>query len=307
MLKFEIFEHLKDEKVKEAVRVQSLIVKILRDYLHEKGFSEILPVVISRVTDPLSEVKNSVSFEIYGQYYQLTKSMIFHKRMALYSLDKIFTFSPNVRIEEEKKSSTRRHLVEFVQLDLEMRNARMEDVMRIAEDMLCYLFDRLKEEAKDELSYFGRELPELKTPFPVYEFEEVYSRYGEDYENILSTNSTHPLWVVHFPETRREFYYKTIPGTNKMADFDLLYPYGYGEAISGGEREDNKDNVIRKLKDKDADYLKDFYLKLLDAGVPPSSGFGIGIERLTMFVCGLDHIIYTKLFPKLPVKEVQFI
>jgi len=307
MLEFEIFAHLKNERVKMAVRVQSLIVKILRDYLHERGFSEILPVIISRVTDPLSEVKKTISFEIYGQYYQLTKSMIFHKRMALFNLDKIFTFSPNIRIEEEKKSLTRRHLLEFIQLDVEVKDAKMYDVMGLVEDMHCHLFERLRIEAKEELASLGRNLPDLKTPFPIFEFEEVYSLYGEDYESIISANSTFPIWVVHFPESRREFYYKTMPGTGKMADFDLIYPYGYGEAISGGEREDDRKNVLRKLENKNLDYLKDFYIKLLDAGVPPSAGFGIGIERLTMFVCGLDHIIYTKLFPKLPVREVQFI
>ncbi|MDI6851063.1 MAG: asparagine synthetase A [bacterium] len=307
MLEFEIFEHLKDEKVKIAVRVQSLIIKILRDFLHEKGFFEILPVVISRVTDPLSEVKKSISFEIYGQQYQLTKSMIFHKRMALFNLDRIFTLSPNIRIEEEKKSSTRRHLVEFVQLDVEIKNAKMQEVMNLIEEMLTYLFKRLKDEAKEELAYFGRTLPEISPPFPVYEFEDVYSLYGEDYEKVISENSSVPVWIVHFPEGRREFYYKTIPSTGKMADFDLLYPYGYGEAISGGEREDDRTNVINKLRNKDAEFLKTFYLKLLEEGVPPSAGFGIGIERLTMFVCGLSHIVYTKFFPKLPLKEVQFI
>ncbi|MEO0266031.1 MAG: asparagine synthetase A [candidate division WOR-3 bacterium] len=295
-----LLRHIKDEKVRRAIRVNAHIISTLRDYLIGKGFVEIFPVMISKVTDPLTTVKESVELNFYGQSLQLTKSMIFHKLMALFTFDKIFVFSPNIRLEKITDDETGRHLVEFVQLDVEIKNAKRDEVMGLLEDMLIYLTEELKRSCYEELEFFGRTNITLIRPFPRMSYEEAVIKYGADFESKVSLASVSPVWVTDFPEDMREFYYKTDEKTKHMRDFDLLYPEGFGEAVSGGEREDRRECVLRKLAGKGKDDILEFYVKLLEAGLPPSCGFGIGIERLTRYVCGLEHVKFTRLFPRLP-------
>lgn len=293
-------EHIKDERVRRAVRVEARIISILRDYLMEHGFVELLPVIISKVTDPLTTIKTSAEIEISGHGLKLTKSMIFHKQLALFAFDRIFVFSPNIRVEDPERESTGRHLLEFVQLDVEIKNGKREDVMNLIEEMLYYLLEKLKDTAWEDLEFFGRLDLDLKPPFPRVNYSEAVSMYGEDYEEKLSSISTKPVWVIDFPESFREFYYKSDSKSRHMYDFDLLYPEGFGEAISGGEREDDPASVLRKLSERSEIELCSFYLTLIESGLSPSCGFGIGIERLTRFICGLKHVKYARLFPKLP-------
>ena len=114
-----------------------------------------------------------------------------------------------------------------------------------------------------------------------------------------------PIWIVDMPLKNREFYdkeYVNKPGYLK--DMDLIYPEGYGEALSGGEREYEYE-LIKKRILKKGQALTQFkkYLELAKGDLPPSAGFGIGIERLTRFICGLKRIEEASLFPKIPGKE----
>lgn len=292
--------HIKDERVGRAIRIEAHIMNIMREYLSSKGFVEILPVMVSRITDPLTTVKNSLEVHIDGADLKLTKSMIFHKQMALFAFDRIFVFSPNIRLEDHRTENTGRHLIEFVQLDVEIKNARREEIMNLVEELLAHIVDRLKECCYEELEYFGRTELNLVRPFKRITYEEAIELHGGDYEKAVSLESETPVWITDFPEELREFYYKSDPETGYMYDFDLIYPGGYGEAVSGGEREDKIESVHKKLKGKSKDDILEFYTKLLEAGLPPSCGFGIGIERLTRFICGLEHVKFARLFPKLP-------
>ncbi len=293
--------HLRDERVAAANRVKSKVVKILRDFLEGRDFVELMPVIASSITDPLSSPETTIFFQAYGSRLQLTKSMIFHKQMAMLTYPRIFIFSPNFRLEPEDRSSTGRHLVEFVQLDLEVREASREDVMRLAEEMLSYLFERIREEAREELEFFGRSLPELRPPFPTITYSQAWEEFGPQFETELSKRSHQPIWVLDFPYQVREFYYREHEGKEVLRDFDLLYPEGFGEAISGGEREWRADRTRDRIRRKGIDEsFYALYLQLLEQGIPPSAGFGIGIERLTRFICGVKDISLCRLFPKLP-------
>jgi len=293
--------HLLDKKTYMVNRLKSKIISMLRTYLGRKGFIELFPVVASPITDPLSSPYDTIFFDVYGYKFQLTKSMIFHKQLSMLTFEKIYIFSPNFRIEPPEKVSTSRHLVEFVQLDLEIRGTSREEIMDFIEEMLLYLFERVQGE--EELSFFGRKLPRLKRPFPRITYSEAVEKYGDDFEYRLSEKASQPVWVIDFPYQVREFYYREDPRAGTMVDFDLLYPEGFGEAISGGEREWRPERLKRMLMKKgiDADFY-DIYLSLIEEGVPPSAGFGIGIERLTRFLSGLKEIKFTRLFPKLPGK-----
>ena len=123
-----------------------------------------------------------------------------------------------------------------------------------------------------------------------------------DFEVIISLQHQEPVWIVDMGIEAREFYdreYPDRPGI--LVDMDLLYPEGFGEALSGGEREHTYESIVRRIEGMGAD-TENFglYLEFAKRGLPPSAGFGIGMERLTRFICGLKRIQDVALFPKVP-------
>ncbi len=289
-------------KKQAILRIQSKIRRKLADYLEKKEFIEISPVILSPMTDPLNHPTTPGNIECYGKKYHLTQSMIFHKQVALKTLDKIFVFSPNVRLEPSKRSKTKRHLFEFTQLDLEVKNAKREDVMKLCEEMIISLIKSIKKDCKEELKILSREIKTPKTPFKKISYVKALEKYGKDFETKISKENNDPVWIIDMPIMHREFYDKEHKDKKGyLADMDLIYPEGYGEALSGGEREYKFERIKKRMKIKGKKY-KDFksYLDIAKKGLPRSAGFGIGIERLTRYICGLDKIEDASLFPKVP-------
>ena len=298
------YERYFEERLSKALIIKSELKKIIGDFLREKNFVEISPVIISPETDPLRHATGKAEFEYYGQKYQLTRSMILHKQIALLSLDKIFTFSPNVRLEPIELTETGKHLVQFTQLDLEMANSSREDVIDLGEELLTHILSKVKVNCEDELDFFDRDLTVPEVPFERIKYHHAYNKYGRIFEEVLSQERDHPFWLVDIPSEDREFYDKEDPSRpGILKDMDLIYPEGYGEALSGGEREHKADRIRKRLEEQDLD-LEDFqeYLEIAERGLPSSAGFGLGIERLTRYVCGLDDVKDTVLFPKEPGK-----
>jgi asparaginyl-tRNA synthetase len=122
---------------------------------------------------------------------------------------------------------------------------------------------------------------------------------------MISKTSTEPVWIIDIPLAKREFYDREDPkNPGYLRDMDLLYPEGFGEALSGGEREYKYDRILRRIDQKGQRHsLFKEYLFLARKDLPPSAGFGIGIERLTRYICGLQRIEETSLFPKIPGKH----
>jgi len=294
---------MKTEK-QVILKIQSKIRKKISDYLESKDFIEISPVILSPITDPLNHPTKPGKIECYGQKYHLTQSMIFHKQIALKTLNKLFVFSPNIRFEPKESSNTGRHLFEFTQLDLEIKDAKREQIMRLCENLIIYLIKEIKEGCKKELSILKRELKIPKKPFKKISYKKAYEKYGKDYEIEISKKHKEPVWIIDMPIMNREFYdkeRKDKPGF--LADMDLIYPEGYGEALSGGEREYKYERIKKRMKIKGKKY-SEFkpYLDIAKKGLPKSAGFGIGIERLTRYICGLRKIEDASLFPKIPGK-----
>ncbi len=302
---FEIDEYLsllRSEKLKRAVRIQGEIIHFSRKFLKQKGFTEILPVIISPITDPLTDYRVRGEIECYGFKYQITKSMIFHKQISLVSVPRIFSFSPNVRIESASRQKSGKHLIEFVQLDIEMKEAGREEIMKIGEELLVYVLKNIKTICREDLEFFGRDLKIPKQPFEKVSYQASVKRHGADYETMLSKKAEEPIWILDFPIGDREFYDRESsekPGI--LVDMDLLYPQGYGEALSGGEREHQYEKIKRRIKQKKIGLKAyEMYLQFAERGLSPSAGFGIGIERLTRYICGISRIEETRMFAKLP-------
>lgn len=297
-----LYKRNKGATLRNAIRVGSEIRKAMADFLRKEEFVEIAPVIISPITDPLCHATGNVLFEYYGHPFQITKSMIFHKQMALLSCDRIFAFSPNVRLEPVELADTGRHLVEFTQVDLEWKGATRDELMNLGERLLADAVTHVKKTCKRELVYFKRNLKIPKAPFERITYAEAYKKYGPEFEIVLSEKYEEPFWIIDIPLERREFYDREDPKRRGiLCDMDLVYPEGFGEALSGGEREYEYDRIkkrIEKFGMKPED-LK-WFLEFARLGIPRSAGFGIGVERLTRFCCGLKRIDDVSLFPKVP-------
>jgi asparaginyl-tRNA synthetase len=290
------------EREAAILRITSELIGAAREFLGREGFVELLPVVLAPVTDPLHHTTDRAVIQAYGTAWHLTRSMIFHKQAAVRVQDRIFSFSPNVRLEPPDWGRTGRHLFEFVQLDLEVRGASREDVMELGERLFTYVLGRVKRACDRELALLGRELSDWRPPFPRVTYAEAQARYGEGFEEILSREAEVPVWIVDFPREAREFYDREDPERpGVLLDMDLVYPEGYGEALSGGEREHDPERILARIRQQGLDpagYRG--LLELAREGLPPSAGFGIGIERWVRFLAGLPHVGETRLFPRVP-------
>jgi len=285
-----------------VLRIKSEIVRAAGAYLREAGFVEILPVLLSPITDPLHHETYGGAIDYYGASYQLTKSMILHKQIALGTVPRIFCFSPNVRMEPAERASFGRYLAEFVQLDLEVRGASRDDVIALGERLLVRVLLDVSARCERELAILERTLRVPDAPFRRIRFDDAAAKFGEPFDDALSASLDAPTWVIDFPRRVREFYDREDPERPEvLLDMDLVYPEGYGEALSGGERETEYERIVDRLR-RDGIPAERYalYLDYVRAGLSPCAGFGIGIERLTRYVAGLDRIEDARLFAKVP-------
>ncbi|AKI97386.1 asparagine synthetase A [Kosmotoga pacifica] len=297
-----VMKHLENPVVQKAVKVKAEVIARATEFLREQGFVELLPTIVSPLTDPLNHEVFNARFDYYGTIYRLTQSMIFHKQLAVTAFDRIFIVSPNVRLETEDKKDSGRHLFEFTQIDLEMKGAKREVVMNLIEELLVYVISSVKRSCSEELRALGSEVKVPAIPFKKVKYLEVLKEYGKDFEKILSERATEPLWLVDIPINNREFYDKLSEDGQTLLDMDLILPQGFGEVLSGGEREYDYERILMRMEYKNTD-RNDFewYLRIAeDGGLVPSAGCGFGVERLTRYICNLPHVSLTRLFPKVP-------
>lgn len=293
---------LSSERTQHIARISSEIRQSAGTFLRQQGFIELNPVIVSLLTDPLHHKTMDGTIHYLDQRLFLTRSMIFHKQICLLGLEKIFIFSPNVRLEPPEYAQTKKHLIEFTQIDIEVKNANRDEVIELAEELFIYVLEHINSECSSELSTLERTLSIPKRPFKRIEYLEAYNEFGSAFEMSLSQKAKEPFWIVDFPTKAREFYdreYEDRPSI--LCDMDMIYPEGYGEALSGGEREYQYEKILERTKNYGKN-LDDFwwYLELAKKGLPRCAGFGIGVERLTRYICGLSHIGEATLFLKIP-------
>ncbi|MHA1978517.1 MAG: asparagine synthetase A [Candidatus Hodarchaeales archaeon] len=295
------------EDLATTLRMQSVILKSIHDFLYKEKIIQLMPVILSPITDPLNHPVHEAEIDYLGQKLQLTKSMILHKQIAVAMLDVrgIYAISPNVRLESGPKYQTsNKHLLEFSQVDIELRRSSTDDFLALLEDLLAYVFSRVIIECEEELRRLNIDLRVPSLPLKRYASHELKTQYGEDFEDKISSIESDPFWIMDFD---REFYDKEDP-TRKghYLNYDLIYPEGFGEGLSGGERDYEYDVLVRKLKERKQD-PEDFtvYMDLSKEGVLiPSAGGGLGVERLVRFITKKKMISEITPFPKKPGEKI---
>ena len=306
----EVIKHLKRKELPLILKIQTTIIKAMEDFMISKGFVQLMPIITSKITDPLgpdpgSSVVAFPKIRYYDMELVLTQSMILHKQLALLTgLEKIFIMSPNIRLENKLRKSTGKHLFEFTQMDFEIAYGSMKEVMSLTEDLVCEVISRVLKENREELELLGRKLEVPPRPFKVYTTHELEEKYGKDWEALASLDHKYPFWAVCF---KREFYDREDPEKpGHYRNYDLIYPEGFGEGLSGGEREWQYDRIISRIR-RDGLDLSRFkeYLYVARRGLLlPSAGAGIGVERLVRFITGAKHVGDVQPFRRVPGEPV---
>lgn len=291
-----------NSNLKSALRVTSRILRYASNYFQDREFTQLLPVMLGRSTDPLgpdpnSSILKTIEVDYLGTTLRTMNSMILHKQVAVREIGKIFSLSPNIRLEKGDRKESGRHLFEFTQVDFEIPNAKMKDVFDIVESFLSGLSEYLEGEGV-RLLETGEPFM-FKPSFNVYSTHELEERYGEDWEYEASMDHDQPFWAVCH---KREFYDREDPGEpGHFLNYDLIYPFGYGEGLSGAEREYDFDRIRKRMgKDKLEMDIYASYLEEAKRGFVPTAGAGFGVERLTRFLTGAKHVGDVQLFRRVP-------
>ncbi len=299
-----------------ALRIQQLFLKYAREHLYREGFVELLPPMVSVVSDPGLRGARKLETRMYGLRYELTSSVIMYKQAATGIFEKIFFVARNIREEPEENLSTGRHLAEFTQLDVEAMLMSSDQAMRLAEDLLAYASKKLLDEHGDLVAGVNPGFEAFKPPFQRISYDEALSIAGKlgyrvewgrelshEAETAVAEYFDSPVWITGFPVESRGFYYLPDPGDPRYnRDFNLILPRGYGEVIDGGEREYRSPMLaerIRMVGERTEQYK--WFLELAEqGGVPPSAGWGLGVERITRYIAGEKHVALAAAFPKPP-------
>ncbi|MHC6178963.1 asparagine synthetase A [Clostridium sp. JNZ X4-2] len=291
------------------LRVQQAILKAVDEYMYKKEITRIMPIMIAPITDTLNHGVEKCEIKYEGQKFDITKSMIFHKQIMLSSpyLDKIYIVSPNVRLEQEEEGD-KRHLFEFTQIDLEFKNADMDDIFKFEEGLMKYVFDYVKKECADEFKALGIGTSHLdiNTPFKRYTTQELKAKYGDDFEEIASKKATQPFWLINH---KREFYdAEDLENPGTYRNYDLIWPRGYIEGLSGGEREYKYDRILTRMRELDVDEgaFRNYIQLAKEGKLPKTAGAGFGVERMTRFVCQQKEIDDVTVFTRKPGQTYLF-
>jgi asparaginyl-tRNA synthetase len=242
----------------------------------------------------------------------LTQSSQLYLEILVYSLEKVYCIAPSFRAE---KSRTIRHLTEYWHIEGEWPFADMQDLMRFEEELLTHICQRTAKECRKEFAEIGADISKVEsveTPFPRITYTEALEKlkdqgsrivWGEDLgyddEKALADGFGKPFFVYDYPTAIKAFYCKTYRDNPEVAmSTDMLVPR-IGEISTGGAREDDKDTLIRRIKEmgmKEQDY--DWYLDLRRYGTVPHVGFGMGLERVLTWMLDLENIIDSIPFPR---------
>lgn len=288
------------------------VIRAAREFFDSQGFVLIdTPIFTPNAAEGSTTL---FSTDYFGSNAYLTQSGQLYGEAAAMAFGKIYCFGPTFRAE---KSKTRRHLTEFWMIEPEVAFYDLEDDMQLAENFVTHLVKSVLKNRRNELEKLERDLARLEkvdVPFPRISYDqaaEILKKQGADFtygndfgasdETIISENYNKPVLVHHYPADIKAFYMKRDPENDKLAlAMDMLAPEGYGEIIGGSQREDDYDNLLKRIKEHNLPLdAFQWYLELRKYGSVPHSGFGLGIERTVAWICGIKHLREAIPFPRL--------
>ncbi len=304
---------IRSERQTAILRVRHEVIDAVRDFFNSRGFI----LCDTPIFTPAACEGTTTLFPV--QYFDdttafLTQSGQLYNEANAMALGRVYAFGPTFRAE---KSKTRRHLTEFWMVEPEMAYATLDDVIELAQGLITSVVARVLDRRRTELQVLERDTSKLEAitgPFPRITYDEAAAllkekglpfEYGTDLggtdETVLSEHFDRPVCVTHYPAAVKAFYMKPDPvQSDKALCVDVLAPEGYGEIIGGGQRLDDLDLLVQRIKDHGLPQEAfEWYLDLRRYGTVPHGGFGMGIERCVAWICKLEHVRETIPYPRM--------
>jgi len=306
---------LRSSRQHAILRIRHEIIRACRNFFDAQGFVLVdAPIFTPNACEGTTTLFQT---DYFDEKAYLTQSGQLYSEATAAAFGKVYCFGPTFRAE---KSKTRRHLMEFWMVEPEVAFAELPDVMDLAEAFLRFIVGRVLEARRAELAALERDTARLErvvAPFPRITYDEAVSLlqkrgnpiqpgddFGGDEETMLSNEFDRPVIVHRYPRAIKAFYMQNDPARPDLAlCMDVLAPEGYGEIIGGGQRIHEYDKLMARIQEhKLPEEAFRWYLDLRRYGSVPHAGFGMGIERVVAWICGLDHVRETIPFPRMLYK-----
>jgi asparaginyl-tRNA synthetase len=307
---------LRSRKITAMMKVRSTVSGAIHQFFRDRGYYEFNAPVLQ----PIPSESGSTLFEVnyYDTKTYLSQSWQLYAEAAVFALEKVYNFGPTFRAE---KSKTSRHLCEFWMAEMEAAWMELEECTEVAKEEVKYIIQEVLEKNRDELALLERDPSKLEVcsekPFPTITYTEALDTlkeksgleipWGKDLRTVeedeLMKHFDTPVVVTHYPKEVMAFYKPVdekaqAPGPVAKC-FDMLAPEGGGELVGGSERDTNVEELKRYLeKNGESPENYKFYFDIRKYGSVPHSGYGLGVERLIAWICGLDNIKDAIPFPR---------
>ncbi|MFC2174462.1 asparagine--tRNA ligase [archaeon] len=299
---------LRSQPMAATLKIRSTVFGAIDDFFRTRKYYEFQSPIFTKTAGE----GGSTLFEVeyFGKKAFLAQTWQLYAEAAIFALEKIYTIAPSFRAE---KSSTSRHLTEFWHAEMEVAWMGFDDLQAEAEALVSFIVERVLERHQAELKILGVDvaaLEKVKPPFPRMTYKEALAKlkeagmdvpYGKDLrtkeEKLLCEMYDKPVIVTHYPKEIKAFYMKESPGDTVLG-MDMLVPH-VGEIIGGSERETKIEELEKRLAEE-GETIEDygFYMDTRKYGSVQHSGFGLGIDRVVQWICGLDSIHEAIGFPR---------
>jgi asparaginyl-tRNA synthetase len=309
---------LRSPRQAAILRVRSEIEKAMHDFFDERGFIRTDPPILTPAACEGTTTLFPVDY--FDEQAFLTQSGQLYIEATALALGKVYSFGPTFRAE---KSKTRRHLTEFWMVEPEVAFAELDDIMKLAEDFISFIVQRVLERRRPELQVLERDISKLETvkaPFPRISYDEAVQilqdghakgelenkfEWGGDFgspdETYISSKFDRPVMIHRYPAVVKAFYMEPDPNRPELAlCCDVLAPEGYGEVIGGSQRMSSYELLVSRIHEHELpEEAFKWYLDLRKYGSVPHAGFGMGVERAVAWICGLEHVRETIPFARM--------
>ncbi len=309
---------VRSQRQAAILRVRAEIIKAARDFFDGQGFTLTDPPILT----PAACEGTSTLFPVdyFDEQAFLTQSGQLYIEATAMALGKVYSFGPTFRAE---KSKTRRHLTEFWMVEPEVAYAELDDLMDLAEGLISFIVKRCLERRRGDLQVIGRDVSKLEkveAPFPRITYDDAVKMLQEAHakgllenkfewggdlgspdETYISSQFEKPVMVHRYPAKVKAFYMEPDPQRRDVAlCVDVLAPEGHGEIIGGSQRMASYDLLVQRIHEHGLpEEAFKWYLDLRKFGSVPHGGFGMGIERVVGWICGLEHVRETIPFPRM--------
>ncbi len=306
------------------LRVRAEIIKAIRNWLDDHGFL----LVDTPILTPAAVEGTSTLFptDYHGTPAFLTQSGQLYNEANIFAFGKVYCFGPTFRAE---KSKTRRHLQEFWMVEPEIAFCQLDELMEIEEQLISDVIQTVLRNRANELKVLQRDLSSLENvqpPFPRISYDEAVEMineaaargqvvppsdeplppitwgddFGAPHETFIAMQFDRPVFVHHYPTEAKAFYMEPEPDRPEVCrSVDLLAPEGYGEITGGSERMSDLEKLIAAIeKHQLPKDVYEWYIDLRKYGSVPHSGFGLGVERMVAWICGIEHVRETIAYPR---------